>query len=217
MAEVDACCTPESSPAVRAGKPALAERPLISGRQAADLVGLFKVLGNDTRLRLLHALHRGKEVPVGELADLVGMRPQAVSNQLQRLADRGIVAARRDGNRILYSIADACGNHVGCVAGCLTFREYRDHLLNTGFTDIEVTPTHSAQTQFTLPSCALPRPPPTPWPNPASNSGPTTGKPASIMRLMNERGQSSRQQSSEQRDGVSPSPAQRGVQHQTDQ
>lgn len=36
------------------------------------------------------------------------MRLQAGSNQLQRLADKGIVAARRDGNRIFYSIADAC-------------------------------------------------------------------------------------------------------------
>jgi DNA-binding transcriptional ArsR family regulator len=119
MTEVDACCAPESSPAVRAGKPALAERPLISGQQAADLVVLFKVLGNDTRLRLLHALHRGREVSVGELADLVGMRPQAVSNQLQRLADRGIVAARRDGNRIFYSIADACIPAVLDLALCL--------------------------------------------------------------------------------------------------
>ena len=120
MTEIDACCTPEISPAVRAGKPALAERPLISGRQAADLVGLFKVLGNDTRLRLLHALHRAGEVPVGELAEQVGMRPQAVSNQLQRLADRGIVAARRDGNRIFYSIADACIPAVLDLALCLT-------------------------------------------------------------------------------------------------
>jgi DNA-binding transcriptional ArsR family regulator len=119
MAEVDACCTPDS-PTARAGKPALADRPLISGRQATDLVVLFKVLGNDTRLRLLHALHRGKEVPVGELADQVGMRPQAVSNQLQRLADRGIVATRRDGNRIYYSIADACIPAVLDLALCLT-------------------------------------------------------------------------------------------------
>jgi ubiquinone/menaquinone biosynthesis C-methylase UbiE len=37
----------------------------------------------------------------------------------------------------------ARGNHVGCVAGCLTFREYHDHLVNAGFTDIEITPTHT--------------------------------------------------------------------------
>lgn len=81
---------------------------------------LFKVLGNDSRLRLLHAIHRGGEVPVGELAAAVGMRPQAVSNQLQRLADRGIVAARREGNRIYYSIADPCVPSVLDLALCLT-------------------------------------------------------------------------------------------------
>jgi DNA-binding transcriptional ArsR family regulator len=98
----------------------LAERPLITAEQAGQLVVLFKVLGNDTRLRLLHALHRGGEVSVGELAEAVGMRPQAVSNQLARLADRGIVSARRDGNRIFYSIADPCVPSVLDLALCLT-------------------------------------------------------------------------------------------------
>lgn len=84
------------------------------------MVVLFKVLGNDTRLRLLHALHREGSVSVGELAEQVGMRPQAVSNQLQRLADRGIVAARRDGTRIFYSIADPCVPSVLDLALCLT-------------------------------------------------------------------------------------------------
>jgi ArsR family transcriptional regulator, lead/cadmium/zinc/bismuth-responsive transcriptional repressor len=107
------------SPAVRAGKPPLASRPLLSPVQAAGLVGLFKVLGSDTRLRLLHALHRDGEVAVGGLAGQLGMRPQAVSNQLQRLADRGIVAARRDGNRIFYSIADPCVPAVLDLALCL--------------------------------------------------------------------------------------------------
>lgn len=102
-----------------AAKPALADRALISEEQAGQLVALFKVLGNDSRLRLLHALHRGGSVPVGELADVVGMRPQAVSNQLQRLADREIVAARRDGNRIYYSIADPCVPSVLELALCL--------------------------------------------------------------------------------------------------
>ena len=36
----------------------------------------------------------------------------------------------------------ARGDHVGCVAGCLTMKEYRDHLAAAGFTDIEVLPTH---------------------------------------------------------------------------
>ena len=34
--------------------------------------------------------------------------PQAVSNQLQRLSDLGILASRRDGNSIHYRLVDLC-------------------------------------------------------------------------------------------------------------
>jgi DNA-binding transcriptional ArsR family regulator len=90
------------------GKPSLKERPLITPDQASDLVEIYKVLANHTRLRLLHALACDGEVCVTDLAAAVGMRPQAVSNQLQRLLDRRIVASRRDGTRIFYRIADPC-------------------------------------------------------------------------------------------------------------
>ncbi len=100
--------------------PALAERALIGTGQAASLEGLFKVLANDTRLRLLHALARDGELCVGDLSTQVGLRAQAVSNQLQRLAGRGVVAARRDGNRIWYRIADPCVVPLLDLAWCLT-------------------------------------------------------------------------------------------------
>ncbi len=89
-------------------KPSLEERELITSAQAEELVALFKVLSNDTRLRLLHALARAGELCVMELAAAVGMKPQAVSNQLQRLADRGILRASRCGNNIHYRIIDPC-------------------------------------------------------------------------------------------------------------
>lgn len=66
------------------------------------------MLANSTRLRMLHALACAGELCVGELADKLRMKPQAVSNQLQRLADRGIVEARRDGLQIRYSVVDPC-------------------------------------------------------------------------------------------------------------
>lgn len=81
---------------------------MLSARQAGGLMDLFKVLASDTRLRLLHALVREDELCVGELCDAVQMRPQAVSNQLQRLADQGIVATRREGLQIFYRIVDPC-------------------------------------------------------------------------------------------------------------
>jgi DNA-binding transcriptional ArsR family regulator len=76
--------------------------------QATALSRLFKVFANDTRLRLLHALERGGEVCVTDLATAVDMAPQAVSNQLQRLADRRIIVARREGTRLYYRIVDPC-------------------------------------------------------------------------------------------------------------
>jgi DNA-binding transcriptional ArsR family regulator len=109
----DACCaaagtdTPAKSTCCPT-KPALGERPLLSYAQAGDLAVLFKILANDTRLRLLHALACGGELTPTALADAVGMKAQAVSNQLQRLLDRGILATRRQGNYIHYRIADRC-------------------------------------------------------------------------------------------------------------
>ena len=45
---------------------------------------------------------------MGDLANSLGMSPQAVWNQLQRLSDLGILAARRDGNNMYYRIIDHC-------------------------------------------------------------------------------------------------------------
>lgn len=89
-------------------KAALRHRRLISPAQAGQLAGLFKMLASDTRLRLLHALARAGELCVTDLAQAVDMKPQAVSNQLQRLVDRGILGARRNGNNVLYRIVDPC-------------------------------------------------------------------------------------------------------------
>ena len=91
-----------------ARKPALRDRPLLDQYQADELTRLYKVLANDTRLRLLHAIERAGELSVTDLSTEVGMKPQAVSNQLQRLADRRIVASRREGSRLFYRIADPC-------------------------------------------------------------------------------------------------------------
>lgn len=88
--------------------PPIADRPVLSLEQAADLEAIFKVLASATRLRILHALVREPALSVGALAEVIGMTPQAVSNQLRRLVDRGILAQRRDGNHIRYRVDDAC-------------------------------------------------------------------------------------------------------------
>jgi DNA-binding transcriptional ArsR family regulator len=88
--------------------PDLEERALLTRSQAGELAGIFKLLANDTRLRMLHALARAGELRVTDLAAEVSMTPQAVSNQLQRLVDRRVLAARRDGLSVRYRIVDPC-------------------------------------------------------------------------------------------------------------
>lgn len=97
----------------------LASRPLVNEDNAKALTALYKVLANPHRLRLLHALARAGELPVGVLADEVGMSIQAVSNQLQRLADQRILAARREGNHAFYRIVDPCASGLLELGMCL--------------------------------------------------------------------------------------------------
>lgn len=86
----------------------LRQQRLLNPVQAAGMASLFKVLASETRIRILHALIRADELCVTELAATIGMKAQAVSNQIQRLADLGIVAARREGNLVHYRVIDVC-------------------------------------------------------------------------------------------------------------
>lgn len=118
--------TIEQQPARRANfkacppKAPIAKRSLLADREAMRLEATFKTLANATRLRLLHALIREPELCVTELATAIGMKPQAVSNQLQRLVDRGILVGRRNGNQIHYRIVDPCVISLLDQGWCLT-------------------------------------------------------------------------------------------------
>lgn len=70
---------------------------LVSGRLA--------LLADPTRIRLLALLERG-ETPVQEICDRMPSTPQNVSRHLCILHRAGLVVRRRDGNSVLYSLAD---------------------------------------------------------------------------------------------------------------
>lgn len=110
MSKRTSCCPPT---------PKIELRPLLDGDQARILAEVFKVLSNDTRLRMIHALIRSEELCVSELADTLGMSPQAVSNQLQRLSGRRILGVRREGNNLYYSVVDSCIDRLLELGLCL--------------------------------------------------------------------------------------------------
>lgn len=73
---------------------------------ALDAATLLKALSHPGRLMTLCHLASG-EKSVTDLEGLLGARQAAVSQQLARLRNEGLVQARRDGKTIFYSIADA--------------------------------------------------------------------------------------------------------------
>src|SRR5688572_24503709 len=97
----------------------LKARPLLSFVDAVKVMALFKMLANDTRIRLLHHLIRSGEATVTDLGKSLGMKPQAVSNQLVRLSDTGMLASRRDGNNVFYRVVNGCVAPLLDLALCL--------------------------------------------------------------------------------------------------
>lgn len=67
---------------------------------------LLKVMANEDRLLLMCQLTQG-ERSVGELERLCGIRQPTLSQQLGVLREEGLVAARREGKYIFYSLASS--------------------------------------------------------------------------------------------------------------
>jgi DNA-binding transcriptional ArsR family regulator len=71
-----------------------------------DLIAArFRLLGEPMRIRILDSLRSGA-ASVGELAPSLETTQQNVSKHLTILHSAGIVAREKQGNRVLYSIAD---------------------------------------------------------------------------------------------------------------
>lgn len=73
---------------------------------------LLKTLANERRLLVLCKLATVGEASVGALADAVGLSQSALSQHLSLMREEGLVAFRRDGRTLHYSIADPATSHL---------------------------------------------------------------------------------------------------------
>jgi ArsR family transcriptional regulator, arsenate/arsenite/antimonite-responsive transcriptional repressor len=78
--------------------------PELSDQLEKDLVQVFKLLSDETRLRVLMYLAREGELHVTALCDKLGQSQPAVSHHLALLRVAGLIEARRDGKHNFYSI-----------------------------------------------------------------------------------------------------------------
>ena len=78
---------------------------------ASDAAGLMKALGNESRLMILCVLAEG-ERSVSDLNTIVPLSQSALSQQLARLRQQGLVKTRRESQTIFYSLADGPADRV---------------------------------------------------------------------------------------------------------
>jgi len=69
------------------------------------VASFFKILGDNTRIRILFAL-REREMCAGDIAVLLNMTKSAVSHQLAVMRNMHQVRSRREGKNIFYSLDD---------------------------------------------------------------------------------------------------------------
>ena len=78
---------------------------------ASDAAGLMKALGNESRLMILCVLAEG-ERSVSDLNTIVPLSQSALSQQLARLRQQGLVKTRRESQTIFYSLADGPADRI---------------------------------------------------------------------------------------------------------
>ncbi len=77
---------------------------LLPATTSDQLVQLFKLLSDDTRLQILHILRQRHEVNVLTLCKLLGLRQPSVSHHLSLLRVHRLIGMRRDGKHNYYRI-----------------------------------------------------------------------------------------------------------------
>ena len=83
---------------------------------------VLKALASESRLKIVNRLARG-ECSVGELTDLIGSDRTTVSKHLAVLRAHGIVADRREGNVVFYTLLTPCVvNFFACATQVLKER-----------------------------------------------------------------------------------------------
>jgi len=78
---------------------------LLPDSAAEGLAEIFSLLGDRTRVRILHGL-MGRELCVCDISAALGMTSSAVSHQLRLLRTAKLVKARKEGKNVFYSLDD---------------------------------------------------------------------------------------------------------------
>jgi ArsR family transcriptional regulator, arsenate/arsenite/antimonite-responsive transcriptional repressor len=80
--------------------------PKFSDELERSLLQIFKLLADETRLKILLSLAREGELHVSALCERLGQSQPAVSHHLALLRASGLLEARRDGKHNFYMVQE---------------------------------------------------------------------------------------------------------------
>lgn len=87
----------------------------LAGDKYDGIAGVLRVLGHPDRLRLVDILMR-RDAAVGELADLLDLPPNVVSQHLSNMLAHRIVRRQRRGRQVFYDVVHpAAQNLLQCI------------------------------------------------------------------------------------------------------
>jgi DNA-binding transcriptional ArsR family regulator len=78
--------------------------PAVSDQAVRDLAQVFKLMSDETRLRILLYLAQNSELHVTDLCNRLGQSQPAVSHHLALLRVSGLIESRREGKHNFYSV-----------------------------------------------------------------------------------------------------------------
>ena len=110
MKDIEVCCSNELHEeivdSVRAKMP--------DTEMLYELAELFKVLGDQTRIKIIFILFK-EEMCVCDIADLLDMTHSSISHQLRVLKQARLVKFRKEGKIVFYSLDDC---HISQIFSC---------------------------------------------------------------------------------------------------
>lgn len=81
-------------------------KPVVNNDNTITMGKMFKVLADDTRIKIAYALTLEHELCVCDVANIVGSTMPTASHHLRLLNKMGLAKSRKEGKLVFYSLED---------------------------------------------------------------------------------------------------------------
>jgi DNA-binding transcriptional ArsR family regulator len=81
-------------------------QPLVNVPSISKVAQLFKVIADETRMKIAYALCQEDELCVCDVANIVGSTTATASHHLRLLNNLGLAKYRKEGKLVFYSLED---------------------------------------------------------------------------------------------------------------